>query len=142
MSLANKEQEANSRILAAAQFLGEQHRLEVPLALAVVSGSAQERRVKRLLGMAEFLEGLALESIQPGLAEKLGAYGYTSLADLRKADLDDLTVVEGIGKKTAEAIQKALTEPAPDDELLTGPVPPFTEIMDDFLEEMDDDPPG
>lgn len=142
MDYAVKEREANARILAAVQFLAEQHKLKAPLELAVVSGSQQERRVKRQLAVADFLELLALESIQTGLAEKFAAYGFTSLADLRKASLDDLQAVEGIGKKSAEAVHKALTgesakvEPFITDidegEFLAGEAPSIEEMLDEL----------
>ena len=143
MDYAQKESEANARILAAVQFLGDQHKLDTPEVLASVSGNVQERRVKRLLAVAGFLELLALESIQTGLAEKFAAYGFTSLADLRKASLDDLQAVEGIGKKSAEVIHKALTgEPEKvqpfvelvEDDLLVGDTP----TVEEMLEELDE----
>jgi DNA integrity scanning protein DisA with diadenylate cyclase activity len=146
MDYAQKESEANSRILAAVQFLADQHGLDSPAVLTSVSGNVQERRVKRLLAVAGFLELLALESIQAGLAEKFAAYGFTSLADLRKASLEDLQVVEGIGKKSAENIHKALTGGKPEkvepfvypdideDDLLVGDAP----SIDEMLEELDE----
>jgi hypothetical protein len=143
MNLYARERNARSRILEAATVLARQQPVDVPVELSVVEGDRQTRHVKQLEATAQFMECLALENVQTGLSGKLGAVGYTSLAVLRQTSDEDLMALDGIGRKTVDALRKTLDpvkrveEPDEVDDL-----PGFEEIVAELSEEPGDGAEG
>lgn len=131
MDFYRREMDAISRILAAFEVLAAKHGLAIPDGLETVSGPRPERRAKRLEAMAMFVEGVALETIQPGLASKLAAHGYTEIAVLRHTEDEDLLALDGVGKAALRELRRGLAmepEPALDDE----PIPSLDEILSEL----------
>jgi DNA uptake protein ComE-like DNA-binding protein len=125
MNLTQRERNASSRVLAAAEVLAAQRNLAVPDALRSISGSPLERHVGLMEAIATMLEILAMESIKPGLGELVSERQFT-IADLRNASDEELLAIPGVGEATVNMIRSA-------------PAPPFVLVPALGDEEPDED---
>ena len=136
MSFDVREQQANSRVLAAAEVLAAKFKIAVPDDLRSVAGGPVERGMKRSEAFAQFLENIVLEGVEPGLSAK--AAGYTSIPMLRSSSDDDISGVVSLSKATVKKLRSALKLPS----VLPGygePAPPMKEILVELSEGDDTD---
>ncbi|MDR1869386.1 MAG: NAD-dependent DNA ligase LigA [Treponema sp.] len=67
-------------------------------------------QTKRELSLAAFVAGFDFEGIAETTMEKIAAAGFDTLKELRKASVDDLAAVYGLGEITASVIVDGLKE--------------------------------
>jgi DNA ligase (NAD+) len=67
-------------------------------------------RTKRELSLAAFIAGFDFEGVAETTMEKVAAAGFNTLKELRRASVEDLAAVYGLGEITAKVIVDGLTE--------------------------------
>jgi DNA ligase (NAD+) len=67
-------------------------------------------RTKRELSLAAFIAGFDFEGVAETTMEKVAAAGFNTLKKLRRASVEDLAAVYGLGEITAKVIVDGLTE--------------------------------
>jgi DNA ligase (NAD+) len=67
-------------------------------------------RTKRELSLAAFIAGFDLEGVAETTMDKVAAAGFNTLEKLRKASVEDLASVYGLGEITAKIIVEGLAE--------------------------------
>jgi DNA ligase (NAD+) len=78
-------------------------------------------RAKRKLSLAAFVAGFDLEGIAETTMEKVAAAGFNTLKKLRRASVEDLAAVYGLGEITATVLADGLKETAAEmDEVLSA----------------------
>ena len=80
-------------------------------------------RARRELSLAVFVAGFDLEGIAETTMEKVAAAGFNTLEKLRRASVEDLAAVYGLGEITATVLADGLVETAAEmDEVLSSGV--------------------